>query len=65
MIHAEADLSEARIHVAGIMEQYTTDVIADQRKPQLERIDEQGFTAHRESGKEIPRAGLILREAAM
>src|ERR1700759_3781833 len=62
---AEADVAHVVIDVAHIVKQYAADVIAEQRKAQFRRMNQQSVAAQRKSSFEIARPGLVIGERAV
>src|SRR3954454_12027857 len=57
LFYPKRDVVEVRINVAGVVEEHTADVIADQRKAKLGVINQQRLAADRKSGQKITRTG--------
>src|SRR5882724_8874535 len=62
---AERDAAEVRVDISEVVKDYAANVVADQRKTQLRRMKEQRIAAHRETGNQIARTRLVVREAPL
>src|ERR1700733_1187146 len=65
LVNPKRNGAECGVHIAHVVKQHAPDVVSDQRKAQLRRMEKHGIAADRESGLQIARSGLVVREYAL
>src|SRR5215471_12185106 len=65
LTESKTDVLDIGIDVAHVMEQDSAEIVADQRKSQLEGVQQVGAAAQREPRFQVARAGLVFGKRPM